>query len=78
MFDVQPEFPLDACMARDSISWLTDSIEEMKASHAATEQFYNGARRCINLASYGSANAANYEIADPKAIVDFPFMPILD
>lgn len=78
MFDVQPEFPLDGCMARDSISWLTDSIAEMMSSHVATESFYSGSRRCINPSAYGTASAAAYEIADPKDVVEFPFTPIID
>lgn len=72
MFDFQPEFPLDSCMARDTISWMTRSPNEMKFSHVSTVQFYDDVRLCF----YKPVNEDDtepFEVAQPKTVVDFPF-----
>ena len=73
MFDIKPSYPLDDCIARDTITWLTRNIDDMKISHTATEHFYRGKRKCINLGDDG----IKHEIADPRQAVHFKFEPVI-
>lgn len=58
-------------MARDSITWQTFSIEEMKESQKAVDDFYGRVRKCINPAETGTGKV--YDISDPDQPVAFTF-----
>jgi hypothetical protein len=56
------------CDVRNSVSWLTDSMEHFNKSYLATKDFYSNVTQCL----IEGPNAEN-QTADPTQTIHFPF-----